>query len=158
MGGNVNFTQMIAAQSPSTVAPAPRRAIARCPFHDGPATLDLLLAELDPANAALFDAALDLRSLVAAHAEPNACVEQLFRVRELLDEKHHLAFYRVRCWAQRALQVEVRAARGTPWQVQPLPLDGARVDEIVNGALATLAADGEIPASAHVRFTFTPVA
>ncbi len=134
---------------PATISPA------SCPFHDGAATLDLLLAALDPEESELFDAALDLRSLATAGDDPAACVAQLFRVRRLLAGRHYLAFYRVRCWARRALRVEVRAGRGYPWLERELPLDGGRIDEVVNSALAPLAAeDGLIPVGAHVRFTF----
>ncbi|MGH7958835.1 MAG: hypothetical protein ACREH8_17760 [Opitutaceae bacterium] len=132
-------------------------APARCPFHDGAATLDLLLAELDPRDTALFDAALDLRALCVCRADAAACIEQLFRVRALLDERHYLAFYRVRCWAQRSLRIEVRAGRASPWIARELPLDGARLDEIINASLASLAiSDGAIPESAHVRFVHEP--
>lgn len=126
-----------------------------CPFHDGVATLDMLLAELDPRDPILFDAALDLRSLCVTGQDPAACIEQLFRVRALLEERHYLAFYRVRCWARRALRIQVRAGRGSPWLARELPLDGARLDEIVNTALAALATpDGAIPDAAHIRFVF----
>lgn len=132
-------------------------ALAGCLFHDGVATLDLFLAELDPRDTALFDAALDLRSLCAAGADASACVHQLFRVRALLDERHYLAYYRVRCWARRTLRVEVRTGRGAPWISHPLPLNGARLDEVINASLASLAGDdGTIPASAHVRFVLAP--
>lgn len=144
--------------APSRNVPAPA-TLARCPFHDGLATLDLLLAELDPRDTALFDAALDLRSLCAAGTDATACVRQLFKVRALLDERHYLAFYRVRCWARRALRVEVRAGRGSPWIAREFPLNGARLDEIINASLAALACDdGSIPASAHVRFVPAPAA
>lgn len=124
-----------------------------CLFHNGLATLDLFLAELDPRDSALFDAALDLRSL-AAGADAAACIEQLFRVRALLDGRHHLAFYRVRCWARRTFCIEVRASRGAPALIRDLPLDGGRLDEVVNSALAAVAQDGELPAAAYVRFVF----
>jgi hypothetical protein len=125
-----------------------------CPFHDGVATLDLLLAELDPREHRLFDAVLDLRSL-ATGDDATACVTQLFRVRTLLEGRHYLAFYRVRHWARRAFRIEVRAHRNAPCHSCQLPLDGGRLDEIVNLALAPLAEDGVIPAAAHVRFTFS---
>lgn len=127
-----------------------------CPFHDGAATLDLLLAELDPRERELFDAVLDLRSLFAARADAAACVEQLYRVRARLGGRHYLAFYRVRCWARRALRIQIRAVRGQAWLTRELPLDGARLDEVVNGSLAALSTDGSIPSGAHVRFVFAP--
>ena len=138
--------------STSSVSP-----LAQCPFHDGPATLDGLLAVLDPRDTALFDAALDLRALVSAREDADACVEQLLRLRARLDEQHYLAFYRVRCWAQRELQIQVRAHRHAVWVKRDLPLDGARIDEIINTALAALAVDGVIPDAAHARFAFAPI-
>lgn len=149
--------------SPSTLAPvtpsvpAPTAFASLCPFHDGIATLDLLLAEIDPRETALFDAVLDLRSL-AAGRDATACLAQLFKVRALLDGRHYLAFYRVRCWAQRTFRAEVRSHRGEAALLRELPRDGARLDEIVNSSLACLAQDGEIPAGAHVRFVFAPAA
>lgn len=125
-----------------------------CPFHDGAATLDLLLAELDPGDVRLFDAVLDLRSLAAARNDASSCVEQLFRVRHLLGGRHYLAFYRVRCWARRVLRTEVRAFRGEAWRAHELPLDCARVDEAINLALAACTTADCLPASAQVRFAF----
>lgn len=142
------------AQAPR-IAPASTLS-ALCPFHDGVFTLDLLLAELNPGEMELFDAVLDLRTMCLAGENAAACVEQLFRVRTLLAERHYLAFYRVRCWARRALQIEVRACRHSAWIAQELPLDGGRLDEIVNSSLAVLAEDGVIPAAAHLRFIFAP--
>lgn len=145
--------------STSSLAPTPASLTARdhglCPFHDGIATLDLLLAGIDPRERELFDAVLDLRSL-ASSTDAGTCLAQLFKVRALLDGRHYLAFYRVRCWAQRAFRIEVRSYRGAPVTLRELSRDCARVDEIVNSSLASLAVDGEIPASAYVRFVFTP--
>jgi len=143
--------------SPTRLSPVivPARATAPhgCPFHDGAATLDLLLAELDPRETGLFDAVLDLRSS-ARDRDAAACASQLFRVRALLGTRHYLAFYRVRCWARRALGVEVRAHRGAAAVIREFPLDGGRLDEVVNNCLAPLMHDGELPAGAHVRFVF----
>jgi hypothetical protein len=129
--------------------------VARCPFHDGATTLDLLLAELNPLERDLFDAVLDLRSLCTARNDALACLEQFFHVRSLLGDRHYLAFYRVRCWAQRTFVVSTRSCRQADWASQRLPLDCARFDELLNTALAALAdASGSIPAAAHVRVDF----
>ncbi len=75
----------------------------------------------------------------------------------MLGDRHYLAFYRVRCWARRVVRVEVRASRNLPWITRELPLNGARLDEVVNASLAAVASvEGTIPESAHVRFTFVP--
>jgi hypothetical protein len=144
---------MTFADTPSSSSPTRGlRHHGTCPFHDGVATLDAFLAELDPRDTTLFDAALDLRLLAIADA--GDCVAQLFRVRSLVGDRHYLAFYRVRCWARRALRIDVRAHRNARWESCPFPLDGARLDEVVNGALASLATAGAVPAAGQVRFAF----
>lgn len=127
----------------------------RCPFHDGPETLDGLLAEVHPSENALLDAALDLRHALSRRDDAETVLVQLFRLRRLLDGRHYLAFYRLRCWLQRLIVVQARAHRGEPWQTFPLPLNGARLDEVIDSALARLTAPGcEVPGCAHVRFVF----
>jgi hypothetical protein len=140
------------SNSPTLSRPAKAPAML-CPFHDGIATLDLLLAELDPLDRELFDAVLDLRAL-ANDPDAGACVAQLYRVRALLDGRHYLAFYRVRCWARRTFRIEVRTMRGAPAVTNDLPLDGGRLEQVVNSSLAAVAHGGELPVGAQVRFVF----
>jgi hypothetical protein len=132
-----------------------RGTTVQCPFHDGAATLDLLLAEIDLRDTELFDAALDLRTLAVAREDAAACVAQLFRVRRLLAGRHYLAFYRVRSWAKRALHIEVRGHRGEAWRPCDLAIDCARVGEAVNAALATMAENDTMPAGTDARFVFS---
>ncbi|HEY0944911.1 MAG TPA: hypothetical protein VGD81_06570 [Opitutaceae bacterium] len=127
----------------------------RCPFHDGPETLDGLLAEVPPSESALLDAALDLRHALGRREDAEAALNQLFSLRRLLDGRHYLAFYRLRCWLQRLIVVQARSHRGEAWQTFPLPLNGARLDEVIDSTLARLTAPGcELPGCAHVRFVF----
>lgn len=141
--------------SPATTTPV-TATVSLCPFHDGAATLDGLLAEIDARDTATFDAALDLRSLLADGRDAEACLATLFHLRALLDGRHYLAFYRVRRWVQRRLVAQTRAARNEPWRTRELPLDAARLDELTNSCLAALAAEssGELPFGARVRFAF----
>lgn len=125
-----------------------------CPFHDGAPTLDLLLAELDPGERELFDTVLDLRSLFVGGGSAEECVRQLFLVRYLLGGRHYLAFYRVRCLAARIFRIQVRLDRGSPWTDRPFPVGGARVDEVLNDAVASLAFDAELPDFAQARIVF----
>jgi hypothetical protein len=131
-------------------------APARCPFHDGPATLDGLLAELGPDESDALDAALDLRSAVAAGQDAAACVALALRLRHALDGAHYLAFYRVRQWLQRVIAVQVRAWRGAEWMTVRLPLNSARLGEIQNACVAEWSRQHpDVPADlAQVRFVF----
>ena len=145
---------MIAALSSPAASLA--SAAPLCPFHDGAATLDGLLAELAAHETDVFDCALDLRSLLAEARDAETCLAQLFQLRALLAGQHYLAFYRVRRWVQRRIVAQVRAGRAAPWLTCELPLDAARLDEIANSCFARIAENGELPVGARVRFMFRP--
>lgn len=141
-------------RDPSLAALPHERAVA-CPFHDGPQTLDLLLAELRGDAPELIDLALELRSAMTARVDADRCVHLLLALRARLAGRHHLAFYRVRTWLRRHLIAEVRPDRATPWRTCELPLDCARYDEMINRCLATLAAGTHHwPATALLRLRF----
>lgn len=126
-----------------------------CPFHDGPQTLDLLLAELRHDSPDLLDSALELRSAMTAGTDPDACIHLLLALRSRLAGRHHLAFYRVRTWLQRRIVAEVRTDRAAPWIACPLPLDCARYEELVNRCLAGLAQSSlGWPTTACLRLRF----
>ena len=144
------------SQSQPTFHSASAKPRPVCPFFDGPLSLDLLLAELGPDEAEALDLGLDLRSALAARVDAEACVRLALELRRTLDGAHYLAFYRVRLWLQRLIQVNVRAWRGDAWKGYGLPLNSARVDEIENVcrcAWATETPWGD-PQWAQVRFDF----
>lgn len=142
-------------RDPSWAAAAGERPVA-CPFHDGPQTVDLLLAELRQEPTALVDLALELRHALTARTDAEHCIRLLFLLRQHLEGRHHLAFYRLRCWVRRLLVAEVRPDRTTPWRSCPLPLDCARYDELRNRCLASLAAgEGRWPSAGYFRLRFS---
>lgn len=131
-----------------------------CPFHDGPETLDGLMAEVLAGaecgeREGILDTALDLRHAMQTRRDAGECVTLLCRLRSQLDGAHYLAFYRVRRWMRRLLAVESSAGRNEPWLRQALPLDCARPDEIEHQCLANWPAhDGCLSSMARVRFVF----
>jgi hypothetical protein len=131
----------------------------RCPFHDGPATLDALLAELATGNSPdALDLALDLRCALVERIDADACVALALRLRRTLNGAHYLAFYRVRLWMQRVIAVQVRGWRGDDWTTFDLPLNSARTDEIENACRSAWAIAREIEPTewTQVRFVFRP--
>jgi hypothetical protein len=134
---------------------------ATCPFRHGPFTVDLLLAEVGARDSDLLNAVLDLRTAMSARGDAWALLEQLFRVRNLLQGRAYLAFYRVRCWVKSQIVAEVRGTRGMPWQQVEIPLNAGNLNEAVNTCLAALP-DEECPGgqrwNGQVRFRFAQAA
>ncbi len=142
------MTRLAPALSPTFAPPSV------CPFHDGPETLDALLGAIDPSESRLLDALLDLRALIRAGEDAEACLSQALRVRQLLDGRHYLAFYRLRHWLRRVIVAEARCNPTEPWQAFPLPLDCGRIDEVVNGCSAQLLGERLACAGIELRFVF----
>ncbi|PTX96464.1 hypothetical protein [Opitutus sp. ER46] len=138
----------------SKPTPVPDSRLVVSPCDETTRAIDGLLAAINPHDRHLVDAVLDLRAAFRAGNDANTCVAQLFQVREWLDGRHHLAFFRVRDAARRALRVEVRTEPGAPWIPRELPLNAVRIDEALNSALACLAANDMIPPTADGRFVF----
>ena len=118
--------------------PQNHQAEAACPFRNGSLTIDLLLAEIGTRDSELLDAVLDLRMSLKAQDDAWGLLEQLYRVRRMLNGRAYLAFYKVRCWAKRELLAEVRPSRTCPWQRVELPLNAGNLNEAVNTCLANL--------------------
>jgi hypothetical protein len=144
----------------SRAAPGPSRVVG-CPFHDGPATLDALLAEIGPGGGAALDLALELRYAFHQTRDAAACVALATRLRAALGEDHYLALYRVRHWLARTLAIEVRAHRGDEWTRLSLPFHAAPIAGGLEAAcVAQWAQDrpGRHAASAQRRYVFTTAA
>lgn len=145
------------SQSHTTMAFAsPPGTASRCPFHDGPLTLDALLAELGAGNANTLDLALDLRHGLARREDAETCVQLALQLRHALRDAHYLAFYRVRLWLRRIVAVQVRARRDSRWSSFPLPLNSARLEEIENACIAAWAVENPQCSTGliQVRFVF----
>jgi hypothetical protein len=122
-------------------------------IREGLATIDQLLADINPNDRRLTDAALDLRLQIAAMADAEAGVAQLFVVAGLLGRRHYEAFFRLRCWATRVFRVEVRADRNAAWRPCTFPLNSGGMGEAAETAIAALLPACHRP-TASVRFVF----
>ena len=123
-------------------------------IRDGLIVVDALLKELSPHDVDLLNAVLDLRSVCAAGDDAEECVQQLFRVRDKLAGRHYYAFFRVRSWARRSLRVEIRPYRCGTWRSCDFPLNGGRIEEAINVAIATVLPSYANASFACVRFAF----
>lgn len=112
------------------------------------------MAAVDPREGQLLDALLDLRALIRSGEDAEACLAQALRVRQLLDGRHYLAFYRLRHWLRRVIIAEARCNSAEAWQSFPLPLDCGRIDEVVNGCSAQLLGERLACAGIELRFVF----
>lgn len=127
-----------------------------CPFRDGPATLDGLLAEIGAQGGEALDVALDLRFAYQHRHDAEACVALALRLRRLLGDRHYLAFYRVRVWLSRALAAEVRSHRGEGWKRVPLPIQASALELLEHACVQRWAQDhpGRYLGAAQVRYAY----
>ncbi|WP_438480030.1 hypothetical protein [Oleiharenicola lentus] len=136
----------------------PVRTVVSCPLNHGVATLDHLLAELmGDADSAAFDAALDLRWLLAHSDDANAMVSEFFRLRALIEERHYLACFRLRRWLESQLVAWVSETRHSPAVCTELKLAGCV--ESVRASCIRLALEGAPTTPwTRVRFAFSRTA
>lgn len=142
--------------TPSSRSPRPHLS-SGCPFRDGPATLDGLLAEIGAQGGEALDVALDLRFAYQQRHDAESCVALALRLRRLLGDRHYLAFYRVRVWLSRALAAEVRSHRGEAWERVALPIQASALEPLEHACVQRWAQDhtGRYLGAAQVRFIFT---
>lgn len=138
---------MNAATSASTVNPHPLSSSLGigCPLNHGTAVVDQLLAAItrdssDESFDAALDAALDLRLLLAGETDADTILAAFFRVRQIAEERHYLACFRLRRWLETQFCARVYFNRCEPPRTLPLILDLATCADL-RARCACLAAD-----------------
>ena len=71
-----------------------------------------------------------------------------------MEERHYLAFYRLRRWFEHHVEANVRLARGMPERAAPLKLDWYCLEPIRFYCLRSIQRSGEPILAPRVQFTF----
>ena len=144
------------AASPKPTASQPP-AVIGCFLNDGCRIVDQLLAGMDASrDGAAFDAALDLRWLLATSDDADQLLETFFRLRDLVEETHYLACYRLRRWLESRIVARVWPDRHRPAVEVPVRLSGTGIEAVRRRCLAMAFAEGEPKPWARLTFFLAP--
>jgi hypothetical protein len=85
--------------------------------------IDELLRSKPAVRPQELDALLDLRWLLRHRQDAEAAVILFCSLRRNMEERHYLAFYRLRRWLENQVEAVIRLRRGEPEKIAPLKLE-----------------------------------
>ena len=135
-----------------------------CPLNHGVAVVDQLLAAITrERDAAALDVALDFRLLLASSTDADHILREFFRLREVVEEAHYLACFRLRRWLQSEIIAHVKLDRSQPVRQTPIKLDASTYRELCVRCAFDAAAGERLSPWVRVSFTsanlqFSPIA
>ncbi len=125
-----------------------------CEFNCALQVVDGLLQAQGSVRGEEMDALLDLRWLLHRHQDAEEAVRLFCRLRQMMEHRHYLAFYRLRRWLENHVEVQIDvpytgASRVIPLQLQPRSWEAVR-HQLLQSALPR----GRIQPGCHIRFDF----
>ncbi len=118
------------------------------------AVIDDLLRAASAVRAEEVDALLDLRWLLHRREDAEAALQLFCTLRRSMEERHYLAFYRLRRWLENQIEACIRLRRGTPEKIVPLKIERYCLEAVRSCCLERVRGAGEPVLSAKVRFCF----
>ena len=119
--------------------------------------LDALLSIPGAATAAEADELLDLRQLLKARRDAEGALRVFSALRVSLEQRHYLAFYRIRRWLENQVAAEVKpSAEAPPVQVH-LRLNAYCVETVRRQCLCTALDLGVALSAPQLTFFFVPL-
>jgi len=116
--------------------------------------IDELLQAQGTVRGEEVDALLDLRSLLRHRENAEAALALFCQLRRTMEERHYLAFYRLRRWLENQIEATVRIVRGAPERTAALRLDWYCLEPVRFHCLQSVRQLGEPVLAPRVRFTF----
>jgi hypothetical protein len=138
--------------SVNTVCPA-----TRCRRTCALDVVDGLLRETDAVRGEEVDSLLDLRSLLRRRENAEATLALFLQLRRSMEQRHYLAFYRLRHWLQNEIQVNVRVRRGELERTCKLKLDCYCIEAVRCQSLRAVLGLNEPVLAPKVSFAFAPL-
>ena len=118
--------------------------------------IDDLLAEPGAVSGEEMDQLLELRW----HLRHREAAEQTLRlfseVRRRMEQRHYLAFFRIRRWMENHLIAEVRLCPAADPRVVPVKLDHYCVEALRRVCLCSALGKGSVLLAPRLRFLFRP--
>jgi hypothetical protein len=136
----------LCAQGPCTVA--------SCRVTCGLDVVDELLRNQASVRGEEVDMLLDLRSLLRRRQDAEAALALFCQLRRAMEERHYLAFYRLRRWFENQIEANVRLVRGVPERKAKLRMDWYCLEPIRFHCLTSVRQSGEPMLAPRVVFHF----
>jgi hypothetical protein len=120
--------------------------------------VDELLSTPGAVTGDEVDLLLDFRSLLRARREAETALRVFCDLRRRLEQRHYLAFYRLRRWLENQIAAEVRSPVSAEAVRVPLRLDFYCVEAVRRASLCAALKHGAPFSALRLQFTFLPVA
>jgi hypothetical protein len=117
--------------------------------------VDTLLSTPDAVNGEEVDLLLDLRHELRARDNAEGTLRLFSDLRRRLEQRHYLAFYRLRRWLENHLVAEVKTCQAAEGRIVRVKLDHYCVEAIRRVALCAGLRPGTVLLAPRVRFAFT---
>lgn len=119
---------------------------------------ELLRSPRDRVSGEEVDLLLDLRWQLRQRKEAEAALRLFCDLRIRLENRHYLAFFRIRRWLENHLVAGVRVCPAADERELPVKLDHYCVEAIRRVCLCASLGYGSIMLAPKLRFAFRPVA
>lgn len=121
------------------------------------AVIDELLRTQGTVRGEEVDALLDLRWLLNHREDAEAALAQFCTLRRAMEERHYLAFFRLRRWLENHISVTAWVSRNLPERKVPFALNNFCLEAIRSRCVLAARQPGEPLLGARVKFAFKPV-
>ena len=139
------------SQQPANCAPLQCRR--RCALE----VIDELLSQPDAISGDEADRLLDLRWKVSRREDAEATLRLFCELRLRLEQRHYLAFFRIRRWLENHLIASVQPCQAAEPRLTPVKLDHFCIEAIRRASLCAVLSEGLILFAPRLRFVFRPV-
>lgn len=129
---------------------APATCRGRCALQ----VIDELLSEQRVVSGEEADLLLDLRWQIRQEADAEATLRMFCDLRLRMEQRHYLAFFRIRRWLENHLVASVQVCPAAEPQLTPIKLDRYCVEAIRRMALCSALGRGSVLLAPRVRFQF----
>lgn len=137
--------------SPADCAPA------QCRWRCALEVIDELLTQPGAASGEESDHLLDLRWKLRRREDAEGTLRLFCDLRLRMEQRHYLAFFRIRRWLENHLQAAVHICPAAEPEFVPVNLNHYCVEAIRRVSLCAALARGSVLLKPHLRFTFRPV-
>ena len=136
------------SQQPVDCAPSQCRR--RCALE----VIDELLSQPGAISGAEADRLLDLRWKLSRREDAEATLRLFCELRLTLEQRHYLAFFRIRRWLENHLLASVQPCQAAEPHLAPVKLDYFCVEAIRRACLCVVLAQGTVLFAPRLRFAF----